>query len=71
MNITRIQAHQIETSRVNLELPCDPMGPMLYTASPAQERIHAEGSYLTVPEGPGLGVELDDEKLAALTIASA
>jgi len=47
------------------------MGPLLYTESPAKERIHAEGSYLTVPEGPGLGVELDDEKLAALTIASA
>jgi L-alanine-DL-glutamate epimerase-like enolase superfamily enzyme len=58
-------------SMSNLELPCDPMGPLLYTESPATERIHAEGSYLTVPEGPGLGVELDDEKLAALTIASA
>ena len=58
-------------SMPNLDLPCDPMGPMLYMASPAKERIHAEGSYLTVPEGPGLGVELDDEKLASLTIASA
>ncbi len=55
----------------NLDLPCDPMGPMLYLDSPAKERIHAEGSYLTVPDGPGLGVELDDEKLKALTIASA
>ena len=58
-------------SMPNLSLPCDPMGPMLYTKSPAKERIHAEGSYLTVPEGAGLGVELDDEKLAALTILSA
>ena len=55
----------------NLDLPCDPMGPMLYTASPAKERIHAEGSYLTVPDGPGLGVELDEEKLNQLTTASA
>ena len=55
----------------NLDLPCDPMGPMLYTKSPAKERIHAEGSYLTVPDGPGLGVELDEDKLAQLTIASA
>jgi L-alanine-DL-glutamate epimerase-like enolase superfamily enzyme len=55
----------------NLDLPCDPMGPMLYTASPAKERIHAEGSYLTVPDGPGLGVELDDQKLAELTTESA
>ena len=55
----------------NLDLPCDPMGPVLYTTSPAKERIRAEGSYLYLPEGPGLGVELDDEKMKKLTIASA
>ena len=55
----------------NLELPCDPMGPVLYTESPAKERIRAEGSYLYLPEGPGLGVELDEEKLKVLTVASA
>ena len=54
-----------------LELPCDPMGPLLYTVSPAKERIRAEGSYLHVPEGPGFGVELDDEKMRQLTIAAA
>ena len=58
-------------SMPNLSLPCDPMGPMLYTASPAKERIHAEGSFLTVPDGPGLGIELDDDKMAAITVASA
>ena len=58
-------------SMPNLSLPCDPMGPMLYTASPAKERIHAECSFLTVPDGPGLGVELDDDKMAAITVASA
>jgi len=55
----------------NLGFPCDPMGPILYTTSPARERIRAEGSYLYPPEGPGLGVELDDEKMKALTIAAA
>ena len=61
----------VGASMPNLDLPCDPMGPVLYTESPAKERIHAEGSYLTVPDGPGLGVELDEEKLARLTVASA
>ena len=61
----------VGASMPNLDLPCDPMGPMLYTESPAKERIRAEGSYLYVPDGPGLGVELDDDKLAELTIASA
>lgn len=55
----------------NLQLPCDPMGPVLYTQSPAKERIRAVDSYLYPPEGPGLGVELDEDKLAALTIATA
>ena len=54
-----------------VRLPCDPMGPLLYTASPARERVSAEGSYLTPLEGPGLGVELDEDKLAALTVARA
>ena len=52
-------------------LPCDPMGPVLYTASPAKERIRAEASHLYPPEGPGLRVELDPDKLNALTVASA
>jgi len=55
----------------HLDLPCDPMGPVLYTTSPAKERIRAEGSYLYLPDGPGLGVELDDEKMQGMTIASA
>ena len=54
-----------------LELPCDPMGPMLYMASPAKERIRAEGSYLYLPEGPGFGVEMDEEKMREITVASA
>ena len=55
----------------NLDLPCDPMGPVLYTESPAKNRIRAEGSYLFLPDGPGLGVELDQAELSRLAIASA
>ena len=54
-----------------VRLPCDPMGPLLYMASPARERVRAEGSYLTPLEGPGLGVDLDEDKLAELTVARA
>ena len=67
---TAAQIH-VGVSMPNLSLPCDPMGPVLYTASPAKERIRAEASHLYPPEGPGLGVELDEEKLRALTVASA
>ena len=55
----------------NLDIPGDPAGPLLYTVSPAKERIRAEASHLFPPEKPGLGVELDEAKLKELTIASA
>ena len=55
----------------NLDLPSDPAGPLLYTVSPAAARIRAEGSHLYPPEGPGLGVELDEATLRELTVASA
>lgn len=58
-------------SSPQITLPCDPMGPVLYTTSPAKERVRAEGSYLYPYEAPGLGVEMDDAKLAELTVASA
>ena len=67
---TAAQVH-VGVSMPNLSFPCDPMGPVLYMASPARERIRAEGSYLYPPEGPGLGVELDEGKLKELTVASA
>ena len=55
----------------NTSLPCDPMGPVLYTASPAKERVRAEGSYLYPFEGPGLGVTIDEDKLREMTVAEA
>lgn len=65
---TAAQIH-LGVAMPNLELPCDPMGPVLYTASAAKNPIRVEGSYLYPPEGPGLGVELDEEKLKQLTVA--
>ena len=46
----------------NLDLPCE---------SPATQRVRAEGSYLYPGGGPGLGVELDEERLRELTVATA
>ena len=59
----------ISSPQVNL--PCDPMGPVLYTTSPAKERVRAEGSYLYPFDGPGLGVELDEDRLREITVAAA
>ena len=63
--------HFEHPSRSILSLPCDPMGPVLYMESPAKERIRAEGSHLYPFEGPGWGVELDEEKMKQLTTAAA
>ena len=67
---TAAQIH-VGVSMPNLSLPCDPMGPVLYMASPAKARIRSEASHLYPPEAPGLGIELDEDKLKALTVASA
>ena len=55
----------------NLDLPCDPMGPVLYTTSPAKERIRAESSHLYPFDTPGLGVELDAARMQEITVATA
>jgi muconate cycloisomerase len=44
----------------------DPVGPLLYTEDVVAEPVRYEGSRLVVPDGPGLGVELDEGKLDAL-----
>ncbi len=58
-------------SSPQVTLPCDPMGPVLYTTSPARQRVRAEGSYLYPFDGPGLGVEFDEQKLRQMTVAAA
>jgi muconate cycloisomerase len=58
-------------SSPQVTLPCDPMGPVIYTTSPAKVRARAEGSYVYPFEGPGLGVELDEDQLREITVASA
>lgn len=44
----------------------DPVGPLLYTEDVVREEVRYEGTKLVVPDGPGLGVELDEAKLEAL-----
>jgi galactarate dehydratase (D-threo-forming) len=46
-----------------VDLPCDPAGPLLYTEDCTRERVRYEGASLLVPEGPGLGVQVDEEHL--------
>lgn len=51
----------------NLDYPGDPTGGLLYESDVVKERIQYENGYVIVPEGPGLGMELDEEKVAAIS----
>jgi galactarate dehydratase (D-threo-forming) len=46
-----------------LHYPGDVIGPVLYKQDVTKERVKYSGPRMHLPEGPGLGVELDDAKL--------
>jgi muconate cycloisomerase len=48
----------------NLAYTSDFTGPTLLKDDILTEPVHFEDSYVCVPQGPGLGVEIDEEKLA-------
>ena len=54
----------------NLDLPSDPTGGLMYLDDVVQERVRYEQGYLLVPEGPGLGMELDRAKLQQLAVSA-
>jgi muconate cycloisomerase len=57
---------QLAASVDGLAHPCDPVGPLLYTADVVHKPIAFNGGLLRVPDGPGLGVEVDIEALERL-----
>lgn len=56
------QAH-LGAAMPNLHFPADPTGPLLFLDDVVRSRVRYEHGYLIVPGGPGLGMELDHEKL--------
>jgi L-alanine-DL-glutamate epimerase-like enolase superfamily enzyme len=50
----------------SIDHPCDNVGPRLYTADVVDPPICYENGHLMVPDGPGLGVTVDRERLRAL-----
>jgi muconate cycloisomerase len=45
------------------EWPCDIIGPLFYTDELLTEPLSIRGGQVLAPEGPGLGVELDEDKV--------
>ncbi|HAA76862.1 TPA: muconate cycloisomerase [Candidatus Latescibacteria bacterium] len=51
----------------NQDFPGDCTGGMLYENDVARNPIQYENGYVLLPDGPGLGIELDEDKVAAIT----
>lgn len=50
----------------SIDMPCDPAGPLLYVDDCTHHRVRYEESCLVVPDGPGLGIEVDEQLLAQM-----
>ena len=64
---TAAQLH-LGTAMPNLDFPGDPTGPLLYQRDVVRQRVQYENGSALVPEGPGWGLELDPEALAACRV---
>ena len=62
---TAAEAH-VGAAVVNIHYPTVAIGPKLYTEDPARNPIRYSSGYMLVPDGPGLGIEIDWEKVQAL-----
>jgi len=51
------------TSAFSADWPCDIIGPLFYTDELLKEPLPICGGQARAPQGPGLGVELDEEKV--------
>ncbi|HEX5482382.1 MAG TPA: mandelate racemase/muconate lactonizing enzyme family protein, partial [Terriglobia bacterium] len=62
---TAAEAH-VGASVINLHYPTVAIGPKLYTEDPARNKIQYKNGYMLVPDGPGLGIEIDWDKVNEL-----
>ena len=63
---TAAQAH-LGAAVPNLDYPCDPAGARLYQKDVVKKRVQYKEGHLIVPEGPGLGMELDEDKVKEIS----
>lgn len=62
---TAAQAH-VGVSAPRLDYASDPVGPYLYEQDVVRERVRFAGGALHVPDGPGLGVDVDQRLIHAI-----
>ena len=61
---TAARAH-LMAAMPNMDFPCYAAGPLVYQEQIVKERVHYEAGDIVVPDGPGVGVEVDEERLNA------
>lgn len=66
LSIGTAAAAHVMASLTTVDMPCDPAGPLLYMDDCTQNRVQYEDSFLIVPQGPGLGVEVDERHLVEI-----
>ena len=59
---TAARAH-VAAAVPNMDFPCYPAGPLVYDERIVKEPVRYEEGHLVVPDGPGHGMELDEERL--------
>lgn len=62
---TAAQAH-VGVSAPRLDYASDPVGPCLYTSDVVRERVRFADGAMWVPEGPGLGIDVDLRAIQAI-----
>lgn len=62
---TAAEAH-VGASVVSIHYPTVAIGPKLYTEDPALNKIQYANGYMLIPDGPGLGVDIDWDKVSEL-----
>ncbi|MEM2905608.1 MAG: mandelate racemase/muconate lactonizing enzyme family protein [Candidatus Bathyarchaeia archaeon] len=64
---TAAQAHLI-ASTPNIHYACDPAGPLFYERDVTKTGVTFREGEMLIPEGYGLGLEIDEDKLRELTL---
>jgi galactarate dehydratase (D-threo-forming) len=64
LSIGTAAAAHVAMAMPTATLPGDPVGPLLYTTDVVRTAVNYTDGCLTVPDGPGLGMEIDPDRLA-------
>ncbi|WP_103340791.1 mandelate racemase/muconate lactonizing enzyme family protein [Amycolatopsis sp. CA-126428] len=65
LSIGTAAAAHVAMAMPAVTLPSDPVGPLLYTRDVVRDPVRYDHGRLRVPDGPGLGMQLDPDLVAA------